>query len=177
MERARHFLLNCGKLPLYLRMEKEWYGIVGLVVGSLLSTVTTVLLDRYNRSKGLYIEGSKAGFAYPIGQYLEEPVTGHISVYLYNDSSLPKSFLLEHIKLVDQETYFSVLDKTTKAPARGVVQQVAPNGGLYLEWELSVHPDIDFNIPDIEGKVATLTYRSGKRTRSLSIPLFYYSPV
>lgn len=157
-------------------MEKEWYGIVGVVVGSLLSTVTTILLDRYNRSKGLYIEGTKAGFDYMTDQYAEETLTGQTSIYLYNDSSLPKSFMLEHVKVTDPDAYFYVLDRATKAPARGVVQQVAPNSGLYLEWALSIHPDADVDVPNIQGKVGTLTCRSGKKTHTLSIPLFYYPP-
>jgi hypothetical protein len=83
---------------------------------------------------------------------------------------------LEYIRLTTPDVYFSVVDQANKSPVRGVVQQVAPNSGLYLEWELNVHPDIDFDIPNIEGRVAMLTYWSGKKTRTLSIPLFYYPP-
>ena len=157
-------------------MENGMLGIVGVVVGSLLSTVSTLILDRYNRGKRIYINGSKAGFSYPTGAYSEEILSGQLSLYLYNDSSLPKSFMLENIKLSDQDIYFSVIDKSNDKPAKGIVYQVAPNSGIYMEWGLMVHPDIDFAIPDITDKIGVLKYRSGKETRTLSIPFFYFDP-
>jgi hypothetical protein len=154
-------------------MNKELYGIVGVIVGSLLGTMSTVILDRYNRSKKLYVDATKAGFSIPSGTY--DPLVGYLSIYIYNDSSLPKTFLLESLKLVNENVIFSVKRRGERDLATGIVHQIAPSNGIHFSFEVDVHPEMDFDVPDVEGKVATLTYRSGKRSESISIALFYYN--
>jgi hypothetical protein len=157
-------------------MNEGTYGIIGVVVGTLLGTLSTMLLDRYNRSKQLYIEANRAGFHYPTGEYPEETLTGRLSIYIYNDSSLPKTFLLEKLTLENSNIIFSVISKINNELASGTVHQIAPNNGLKLIYDLHVHPDLDIKIPNIDDINAVLKYRSGKKSFHLLIPLYYYDP-
>lgn len=158
-------------------MNEGLYGIIGVVVGGFLSVITTLLLDTYNRSKDLYIDVDKAIFNYYFGQYAEEPLEGSISLYIYNDSSLPKMFLLDRVILEGSEISFQVTEKSSDEKRTDFIYPIAPNDGIKLIWKLSVTPNIDFQIPNIEGRSLKLSYRSGKKIRSMTVPLIYSSPV
>lgn len=158
-------------------MSQGAYGIIGVVVGSLLGTVSTILLDRYNRSKQLYLEVRMAKFNYPTGQYHEEPLLGNLSLYIYNDSSLPKTFSFEKFILENSELMFTVQNKKERELANSTVHQIQPNNGIKLTYSVSIHPDVDIKIPDIDNTNAILWYTAGKRSFKLTVPLSYYDVV
>lgn len=158
------------------KMNEGIIGIIGVVIGSLLGTFSTILLDRINRFKRLYIDSSRIGFSYPTGQYSEEPLTGRFSLYLYNDSSLPKTFLLEHLKLDGENIFFTVLEaQQPSLLASATAQQIGPNNALRLIYDVVVHPDVNISIPIISDKQATLKYRVGKRSLELKMVCYYFS--
>jgi len=113
-------------------MNKEIYGLVGVIVGSLLGTLSAVLIDRYNRSKKLYVDATKAGFSVPMGNY--DALEGYFSLYVYNDSSLPKKFLLERLQLENSNVIFSVRPKGENSLATGTVHQISPGNGMHFSF-------------------------------------------
>lgn len=155
-------------------MSEGLYGLIGVIVGALLTPVVAAINDNINRRKKLHLEIRLAKFDYPYG-IKEEPLTGKLVLYVYNESTLPKTFVLESLKLKEANITFIITGGGQRDLASNYVHRIEPNNGIKQEYNLSIHPDWDFDIPNIENKKAVLTYTSGKERYHVDTKLSYFN--
>jgi hypothetical protein len=154
---------------------KEYEGLIGIVIGVILGYLLPVLTSQWNKWKSLYVDVHKLHFSYPM--HMEEALITNFSVYVYNDSSLPKGFMFKSLVHEPSGLHFYLEQYENGLLIRPTVLQINPFSAENLKFKASFDPSSDMSTPDIENSNGILTYRTGKTVRQISIPMDYYSPV
>jgi len=148
-------------------MTPAAYGLIGAFGGIFLGFILNWLKEKSNKLTKLYVAIEDVTLILPVSNPYANPVEGIVTIYIYNGSSIVKSFT--PVSLVVQN--FKLTLKEIVLPehlfARAV--QVLPYTAEVLRIKTTYEIEPGDEIPDMNSKNAILTYRIGKKIKKVSL--------
>ena len=134
-----------------------------------------MITNKLNKWKSLYVDLQEINFQYPI--YREDDLKATFSIYVYNDSPLPKVFMLKSLGHEKSGCYFYLTQQENASFVKPIALLINPFSASNLNFQAKFSPTSDSDRPDLNESDGILTYRTGKMIKTLTIPLGYHSPI
>lgn len=153
-------------------MTPAAYGLIGAFGGIFLGFILNWLKEKSSKLTKLYVAIEDVTLILPVTNPYANPVEGIVTIYIYNGSSIVKSFtpvslVIQNIKLTLKEVILP-----ERLFARAV--QVLPYTAEVLRIKTTYEIEPGYEIPDLNDKSAILTYRIGKKVKKANLAASAY---
>ncbi|SEW27179.1 hypothetical protein [Chitinophaga arvensicola] len=156
-------------------MNQAYFGIIGTLIGVIAGFALPNLKEIYNRRKPLYVEISKMGFSYPMSAY--DDLHCDFTIYLYNNSTILKTFLLLCTETCSNNTAVFTVRYTGDDSRKPLdVVSVNPGSAMVLRLTATYFANGESANPDVSDENISFKFKVGEKTTIITTQSFYYSP-